>query len=162
MWMSDIMTKTYTEHGMSNNEEDDDTPQLPPSILNALGLGAIESKPLPPVVVPNTIDDRREFSRKTIMETVAKLNVALDEVQEIGRNSQNDRPYEKVAMLGKTILDGIKEFNDLDIQEHKMNSAPTQTNIEHQTNQIIVATSEQMFDAIKDAARKGKIIDNDK
>ena len=145
-------------------EKPEDDNDLPPSILSALGLSNFEREPLPPVIIPDNPDDDEIEMRKIAYRTLQKLERSLDMIIDVADNSQHPSAFEKVAMIGKTILDGAKDPLIITEKARKnktiLSTSDTPT-IGSIHNNIIVADSADMFDAIKRSINKSKNIENE-
>jgi hypothetical protein len=140
------------------SDEEEEKHVLPPSILNALGLDPVDRATRPEVVVPKSISGDAEKAREIIFRTLDKMDRSLDNIMDIGEASMHPSAFEKIAMLGKTIMDGAKDIMIIDEKHQKLLGGDTPAPTIGTMNNIIVS-SEDMFDTIKAGLRKNKIID---
>jgi hypothetical protein len=71
-----------------------------------------EKTELVPVDLPDQESDY-QLSRNTFRELIRKGNVAIDDMQELARQSEHPRTYEVFATMIKTIADVTKDLYDL-------------------------------------------------
>lgn len=141
-------------------EEDKEENELPASILNSLGLNPFEKEPLLPVVIPSNPAEDADAMRAIQYRTLQKLERHLDEAIAMSENAQHPRAVEVVAGLGKVILDGTQTTMVTNEKQQKLIKGTGDTpSIGTVHNNIIVAASDDMFDAIKTGLRNNKIID---
>jgi hypothetical protein len=71
-----------------------------------------EKKDLVGIDLPDQESDY-QLSRNTFRELIRKGNLAIDDMQELARQSEHPRTYEVYATLIKTIADVTKDLYDL-------------------------------------------------
>jgi hypothetical protein len=135
---------------------------LPNSILSALGLDPVETTTVPATIPDNPDGDYNQV-RENIYNLLGDGTDALKLLKEIAYASQHPRAWEVYNQILKTLIDGNKDIMEIAKKKKELGPSQMQPTIGTMHNNIIVASSEDMFDAIKrkikDEKDDGDIID---
>jgi len=120
-----------------------------------------EEKKQEVIEVPEDNSTEADFNlaRKTIIETIAKNNKALDSILDIAKNAESSRAYEVAGQLVKAQTDLARELMNNQKQKKDIQGAQNQ-NIKQQNNIVFAGSTSDLMKMI--SAEKAKLIEPEK
>lgn len=113
------------------------------------------------IEVPEDNSSEADFNlaRKTIIETIAKNNKALDSILDIAKNAESSRAYEVAGQLVKAQTDLARELMNNHKQKKDIQGIQN-NNIKQQNNIVFAGSTSDLMKMI--SAEKAKLIEPEK
>ena len=120
-----------------------------------------EEKKQEVIEVPEDNSSEADFNlaRKTIIETIAKNNKALDSILDIAKNAESSRAYEVAGQLVKAQTDLARELMNNHKQKKDIQGIQN-NNIKQQNNIVFAGSTSDLMKMI--SAEKAKLIEPEK
>lgn len=120
-----------------------------------------EEKKQEVIEVPEDNSSEADFNlaRKTIIETIAKNNKALDNILDIAKNAESSRAYEVAGQLVKAQTDLARELMNNHKQKKDIQGIQN-NNIKQQNNIVFAGSTSDLMKMI--SAEKAKLIEPEK